>query len=220
MSNKLPALFLAVFALSVSCTRSVEPGLYQTQDGYLRIGLDSLGREEYVLYRNSGNLWADTTHIAPDLKKIPLKPYVVPEFRLFSDRDLYLNPLFAVGETKDIVFGRIVHHSGDERENEDLTLDIYYPRNDRGDLRPLLVMLHGGAFKDGDKRDTTVVEWCRHFASLGYVVSSVNYRQGYRRNVESTDEALYHALKDANASVRFLLKRDSLLIDRGRIFAA
>lgn len=220
MRNRLSIHLLILAGLAVSCSRSVEPGLYQMQDGFLRVGLDSLGREEAIFYRNSGNLWADTTHFVLDGKKLPLKPYIAPEFRQFSDRDLYLNPLFAVGETRDIVYGRVVRNASSERETEDLTLDIYYPRNDRADLRPLMVMMHGGEFRDGDKRDTTVVEWCRHFASLGYVVSSVNYRQGYRRTVESTDEALYRALKDANASVRFLLKRDSLLIDRERIFAA
>ena len=177
MRNRLSLFILSLAGLLVSCSRSVEPGLYQMQDGFLRVGLDSLGREEAVFYRNTGNLWADTTHLVLDGKKLSLKPYVAPEFREFSDRDLYLNPLFAVGETKDVVYGRVVRNASSERETEDLTLDIYYPRNDRADLRPLLVMLHGGGFKDGDKRDTTVVEWCRHFASLGYVVSSVNYRK-------------------------------------------
>ena len=79
---------------------------------------------------------------------------------------------------------------------------------------------HGGAFQNGDKRDSSLVEWCRYFASLGYVVSSVDYRQGYRRNEKETDEAMFRALKDANAAVRFLLKRDSLLIHSDRIFAA
>lgn len=225
MRNRLSFLvIMALAGLMVSCSRSVEPGLYHfrsgTEDGFLRVGLDSLGREEAVFYRNAGSLWADTTHLVLDGKKLSLKPYEVPEFRMFSDRDLYLNPLFAVGETQDIVYGRVVRNTSSDRETEDLMLDVYYPRNDRADLRPLMVMLHGGGFEDGDKRDTTVVEWCRHFASLGYVVSSVNYRQGYRRTVESTDDALYRALKDANASVRFLLKRDSLLIDRERIFAS
>ena len=50
------SLFLASLLLFlVSCSHSVEPGLYQMQDGFLRVGLDSLGREEAVLIFQSIN---------------------------------------------------------------------------------------------------------------------------------------------------------------------
>ena len=105
-------------------------------------------------------------------------------------------------------------------EGKSQQLDLFVPEDGARSSRPLLVTFHGGAFQNGDKRDSSLVEWCRYFASLGYVVSSVDYRQGYRRNEKETDEAMYHALKDANAAVRFLLKRDSLLIHSERIFAS
>ena len=149
-----------------------------------------------------------------------MKPYKAPEFHLFPERELYREPAFKVGEAHDIVYGRVVKNADDDHERMDLTLDVYVPEDGARTARPLLVAFHDGAFLNGDKRDSSLVEWCRYFASLGYVVSSVDYRQGYRRNEKETDEAMYHALKDANAAVRFLLKRDSLLIHSERIFAS
>ena len=207
-------------ALALSCSRAVEPGLYTAQGGFVRVFLDSLGNKKAIMYRDTSALWADT--LAFDLKanEKTLKPYKAPEFHLFPERELYREPSFKVGEARDIVYGRVVKNVDDDHERMDLTLDLFVPEDGARSSRPLLVTFHGGAFQNGDKRDSSLVEWCRYFASLGYVVSSVDYRQGYRRNEKDTDEAMFRALKDANAAVRFLLKRDSLLIHSDRIFAA
>ena len=217
-TRHLIGLFCLILALS--CSRSVEPGLYTAQGGFVRVFLDSLGNKKAVMYRDTSALWADT--LAFDLKaqEKSLKPYHEPEFHLFPERELYREPAFKVGENRDIVYGRVVKNVDDDRERMDLKLDLFVPEDGARTARPLLVAFHGGAFQNGDKRDSSLVEWCRYFASLGYVVSSVDYRQGYRRNEKETDEAMFRALKDANAAVRFLLKRDSLLIHSDRIFAA
>ena len=201
-------------ALALSCSRAVEPGLYTAQGGYVRVFLDSLGNKKAVMYRDTSALWADTLTFDLKAQEKTLKPYKAPEFHLFPERELYREPAFKVGEAHDIVYGRVVKNADDDHERMDLTLDVYVPEDGARTARPLLVAFHDGAFLNGDK------EWCRYFASLGYVVSSVDYRQGYRRNEKETDEAMYHALKDANAAVRFLLKRDSLLIHSERIFAS
>ena len=207
-------------ALALSCSRAVEPGLYTAQGGYVRVFLDSLGNKKAVMYRDTSALWADTLTFDLKAQEKTLKPYKAPEFHLFPERELYREPAFKVGEAHDIVYGRVVKNADDDHERMDLTLDVYVPEDGARTARPLLVAFHDGAFLNGDKRDSSLVEWCRYFASLGYVVSSVDYRQGYRRNEKETDEAMYHALKDANAAVRFLLKRDSLLIHSERIFAS
>ena len=207
-------------ALALSCSRAVEPGLYTAQGGYVRVFLDSLGNKKAVMYRDTSALWADTLTFDLKAQEKTLKPYKAPEFHLFPERKLYREPAFKVGEAHDIVYGRVVKNADDDHERMDLTLDVYVPEDGARTARPLLVAFHDGAFLNGDKRDSSLVEWCRYFASLGYVVSSVDYRQGYRRNEKETDEAMYHALKDANAAVRFLLKRDSLLIHSERIFAS
>ena len=219
----LRRLFLlgAVAALALACTRTVEPGVYTVQGGFVRVYVDSLGATKALMYRDTSGIWADTLTVDLKAEKLALKPYEAPEFRLFPVRELYREPMYKVQEADDIIYGRVIRNGGEsEGERMDLTMDIYTPEDGGQVARPLIVTLHGGAFLDGNKRDTTLVEWCRYFASLGYVAASVEYRQGYRRNVKSSDEALYRALKDANAAVRFLLKRDSLLIHSERIFAA
>ena len=215
-------LFLVAFALlTLSCVKSVEQGLYTTQGGYVRVYVDSLGNTKALMYRDTSGVWADTLSIDLKAEKPALKPYEAPEFRLFPTKELYREPVYRVGETQDIIYGRVIRNDGEsEDERMDLTMDVYVPKDGGQVARPLIVNFHGGAFKEGDKRDSTLVEWCRYFASLGYVAASVDYRQGYRRTVKSTDDAMYRALKDANAAVRFLLKRDSLLIHSERIFAA
>ena len=234
-------LSLVLLSLLLSCSRAFEPGLYRIQsdgwDGFLQVGYDSLGAQDVRVYRNSGLLLADTVRAElrserrkpvlaftdGRLEKVRLAPYQIPDFQVFPEKSLYVVPQFEVRERRDIVYGRVLHNQPDQpetAEGEDLTMDLYEPLRDGSVSRPLLMMFHGGAFLHGDKRDSTVVEWCRYFASLGYVVSSVNYRQGYRRIIRDTDEILYRSLKDANAAVRFLLKRDSLMIHSERIFAS
>jgi len=206
-----------LFLFFVSCSRSLEPGLYQVAEGFLRVGVDSLGNETALLYRNGGGLWADTLTVDLKTDTYQMKPYHAPEFHRFPMRELYREPVYGVEETRDIVYGRVLR--GEEGERMDLTLDLYQPGNDKADSRPLLVMFRGGGFRGGDMRDSCLVEWCRYYASLGYVVSSVDYRQAESRRFEDTEDALFKSLKDANAAVRFLLRRDSLLIHSGRIFA-
>ena len=221
MSLRRLILLGALLTLALSCTRSIEPGVYTVQGGFVRVYVDSLGNTKALMYRDTSGVWADTSSLDLKAEKPVLKPYEAPEFRLFPVNELYREPIYKVGETHDVIYGRVLRNGReDEGERMDLTMDLYIPEDGGQVARPLLVTFPGGAFRDGDKRDTTLVEWCRYFASLGYVAAAVDYRQGYRRNVQSTDEAMFRALKDANAAVRFLLKRDSLLIHSERIFAS
>ena len=237
------ALLVAGALLFAACSRPLEPGLYRVRgdlsDGFLRVGTDSLGNETALFYADSARLMADSIWVElvqPKIlltgkgktlmrfrdgreERISLTSYEPPFFRLFSNPDLYLLPLFEVGETKNVAYGRIRSATPDG-EAENLLLDLYYPLRDSMDARPLLVTFHGGGFVGGDKRDTLLVEWNRHFASLGYVVASVNYRLAAHRVPGETEEAMFHAVRDANAAVRFLLKRDSLRVNSKRIFAA
>jgi len=91
----------------------------------------------------------------------------------------------------------------------DLKLDVYEPADDASLSRPLLVFIHGGAFFNGDKQDGPIDKWCRHYASLGYVVVSPNYRMGFVPNRESIDKAGYRAAQDVHAALRYMLHRAS-----------
>lgn len=219
LKNRYPISWLLAVLLLSACNRSVEPGLYKTADGFVRVYLDSLGNTKALMYRDTSSVWADTASIDLKAEKLALKPYEAPEFHLFPVRELYRDPIYKVGETQDVVYGRVVQNLDKDRRM-DLKMDLYVPHDGSSVARPLMVMFHGGAFRGGNKRDSSLVEWCRYFASLGYVAASVDYRHGYRCRQKDTDEAMFRALKDANAAVRFLLNRDSLLIHTDRIFAA
>ena len=92
-----------------------------------------------------------------------------------------------------------------EMQEQPLLMDIYEPVEDSATLRPLVLMIHGGAFYNGDKQDEAFVKWCRHFASLGYVAVSLNYRMGFLPYKDAIDCAGYRATQDANAALRFLV---------------
>ena len=90
-------------------------------------------------------------------------------------------------------------------EEQPLCMDIYEPVDDPANMRPLVLMIHGGAFYNGDKQDETYVKWCRHYASLGYVAVSLNYRMGFLPYKNAIDCAGYRATQDANAALRYLM---------------
>lgn len=103
----------------------------------------------------------------------------------------------------------------------DLDMDLYYPSQLSPTERPLLVLIHGGAFYNGDKGSVGFPEMGRHFAERGYVVASINYRLGFRPTGKSIDRAGYRAVQDAHAAVRYLIcHADEFQIDTDHIFVA
>lgn len=109
----------------------------------------------------------------------------------------------------------------DSRHPLELTLDIYRPADDNpAEARPLLLMMHGGAFLFGNKTETGQVEWCRYFASLGYVAVSIDYRLGFPLDGKDMLRAEKEADEDACSALRYLLTREDLRIDPARLYLA
>ena len=57
-----------------------------------------------------------------------------------------------------------------------LSLDLYVP-NDQNKKRPVMIMIHGGGWRGGDKANPSMRQakmW--HFVGQGYVYASINYR--------------------------------------------
>lgn len=91
-----------------------------------------------------------------------------------------------IKEYKDIVYKTA--------DSIDLKLDIYHSKDIKVDA-PLLVFVHGGAWKKGDKHDYLI--YLASYAQKGYITATVQYRL--------TDVAKYPAqLHDVEDAVRWL----------------
>ena len=106
-----------------------------------------------------------------------------------------------------------------KKKELNLDMDIYIPKDDTLEKRPLMMFIHGGAFFIGDKATAPYQKWCTHFASLGYVCVSINYRMGFRVNSKAIQRTAYQATQDAHAAMRYLLsKKDIYRIDSDYLF--
>ena len=86
--------------------------------------------------------------------------------------------IYGVSTTSNLVYGTGSINGGAGSLN--LTLDLYRPVDiGQGALpasSPGIVFIHGGAWQTGSKTDSYAVQFGSIFASLGYVVTSINYR--------------------------------------------
>ncbi len=169
-------------------------------------------------------------------RKFSFSPMEIPEFKLFDDRR-YQDSLFAVEKIENIQFAQAMGYwteMGDETSvsdkifrmgkarNErplDLYLDLYVPKDDTLQKRPLVMLAHGGAFYFGSKDDKSITRWCSHLASMGYVAASIDYRIGFLPTKVSIGRAGYRAVQDAHAAMRYLVAhQEAYGIDTAMIF--
>ncbi len=145
----------------------------------------------------------------------------------------YLDPAFETGVEAGVVYavrdgywsqgtssGPKLSQVALLRRPLDLKADIYTPCGDGSGRRPLLLMMHGGSFLFGNREEAGQAAWCRHFASLGYVAVSIDYRLGFWPSKHGLLQAEADALDDADSALAYLLRREDLRIDPDRVFAA
>lgn len=173
------------------------------------------------------------------MQKVPFSFEIarVGPFVQYSNKR-YRKPSYKVAVEKDVPYGRVKGYWQEIPEGEDkgfdlirklretgdindidLTMDIYTPKHDNLEKRPLVMMIHGGAFYLGAKDNSNYIKWCEHLSSLGYVVASINYRLGFKLNLAAIERSAYRALQDAHAAMRFLVEeRETYGIDTSMIF--
>lgn len=154
------------------------------------------------------------------------KKHVNDEFIRYPAR--YKENLFEVDVLNDVYYGsaegywdsyitesssyiKIIENgvlSSVAKKNLDMSMDVYMPANDTLKLRPLIMFIHGGGFYIGDKKTEAMIEWCKYFASRGYVCASINYRLGFKPIGLSVERAGYRALQDAHAAMRYLIRNN------------
>jgi dipeptidyl aminopeptidase/acylaminoacyl peptidase len=105
------------------------------------------------------------------------------------------------------VLMRGINYTYKETDSLDLKLDLYRPNTDTFMLRPVILLIHGGAFYIGSKKCPTSRQLAVTLAKRGYVVASIDYRLGFKLNARDVDRSGYRALQDAHAAARFLANR-------------
>lgn len=99
-----------------------------------------------------------------------------------------------------------------------LKMDNYRPNDDQ--KRPVLVLIHGGAFLPGfgDYRNESMLELAYQFSQRGYSVFSIEYRL-MNLLTPSFVKAGYVAAQDAKAALRYIAARhQDLHLDPSNIF--
>ena len=140
-----------------------------------------------------------------------------------SSPTVKLNTTYEVNITEDIIYAEGLSHDYWNSSNTTalpLYMDSYVPENNSQN-RPLLMLIHGGAFVGGSKQQDAIVDMANYYASRGFVVFSIDYRLrdhmgtipqawidatsvGTPSNLDQTF-AMYPAHRDAKAALRWIM---------------
>ena len=207
----------------------------------LPFGLEARGRNARLYYNGEKETFRprvksmDSQH-AQGTARFHFEFFETPVFQDFENKR-YQDTLFEVEETNDVPYAKVMgfwSELGDETDVTDkifrmgdaiseipldLHLDVFRPKNDTIKKRPLVMLVHGGAFYFGSKDDKAITQWCRHLASKGYVTASIDYRIGFLPTMSSIGRAGYRAVQDAHAAMRFLVAhQEEYGIDTSMLF--
>ena len=148
----------------------------------------------------------------------------------------FIDTTYTITTDNDIYYGSAVNFAG---QTIDLHMDISYPTNDiiPDCGRPLILIIHGGAWMIGSKDDGWIPRARRDFAKRGYVAVAINYRLGLfqthvRRNcnvpdwnclniADSTEwvRGLCRGIQDANAAIRYMIiNKENYNIDASNVY--
>ena len=117
------------------------------------------------------------------------------------------------------VLGKGLVKSFNDPELMNLNLDIYYPKTDIFKKRPLVMLIHGGAFYIGSKESAAENTLATSLAKCGYVVASIDYRLGFKLLPSDIELSAYRAVQDAHAALRYLAHNaEGLGIDPNQVY--
>lgn len=141
----------------------------------------------------------------------------------------YTETQHAFRTEQDVVYGSALNYAG---QMETLQMDIYKPVGDNNCRRPVLVLVHGGAWIGGSKQDGLIVNIAGEMARKGWVVAAINYRLGTHKTTSHVQYALctpqlaapcgyvadsaevlranYRGQQDAKGAIRFMKGRAAL----------
>jgi acetyl esterase/lipase len=112
-------------------------------------------------------------------------------------QELFMEPRFDVQVTDGIVYGTAPINS--PPGNVDLLLDLYEPVGAHApSLRPGFVIIHGGAWVGGSRKEKQLVALATEMATRGYTAVSIDYRlKGQEPVISEEFKPLLNAFKNA-----------------------
>lgn len=115
------------------------------------------------------------------------------------------------------------HNTTMQNQTVDLKMDIFEPKYDSTQGRPLVIWAHGGYFSFGDKSNFHDV--CQFLSRKGWVTASIGYRKWRKRSLPDSLEYMETAIRathDLHAAIQFFKEDaandDEYGIDTNRIF--
>jgi para-nitrobenzyl esterase len=140
-----------------------------------------------------------------------------------SSPTVKLNATYEVNIREDIIYAEGLSHDSWNSANTSvvpLLMDSYVPDNDLQN-RPLLMLIHGGAFYGGSKQQEALVNMANYYASRGFAVFSIDYRLNDHKGtipqewIDASSDippanhdqlfAMYPAHRDAKAALRWII---------------
>lgn len=117
----------------------------------------------------------------------------------------YMDKVYTPTQVKKttVKFSDALNHTG---QNVELFLDLYQPDPliDPEMHSPLVILIHGGGFRNGTKSESQMVARHKFFSYRGYKVASIDYRLSLaERDPEADKLASYVVVSDAQAAIRY-----------------
>ncbi len=141
----------------------------------------------------------------------------------------YTQSVYAYDSLLNVNYGTAIDYAGN---TDTLVMDIYKPHGDGNCLRPVMVLVHGGAWISGSKADVDLVYLSRNLAKKGWVVANINYRLGTHKAANYTMYAVcntnisapcgyisdsseifranFRGMQDAKGAIRFMKNRNGI----------
>jgi len=148
----------------------------------------------------------------------------------------FIDTLYSTVTQANIAYGNAIDFAGQTRQlRMDISRPAVAPLPACG--RPLVVIIHGGAWVAGSKDDAGIVALREEFAKRGYVAAALNYRLGFFLSSENLNcnvpnwncmlaadtsewiRAWYRGVQDARGAIRHLVSNaQDYQIDPQQIF--
>ena len=114
------------------------------------------------------------------------------------------------------------------RDTCTLSMDIYFPKDDK-EKHPCVLFVYGGGFVQNNQKEASVRRYCRRLADAGFVAVATDYRLGLKgvKNsslmtmADNLDRAIQLSTEDLFSAVEYLITyADELCIDPSQIILA